>query len=405
MQYRWPFRNKAFMPPQKLLHALGSKITVYFMCYLVAAISFGGFFEKWAFRDDKMGHSAVQMLNGTADRPYIYRQLLPATANLVNKIIPEHLNKKFADWLTADPEKHNFIHRYFSKAQDSSNPAYALRYYVLFVLCFASYLMGILALKAVCQEIYADATAAMLAAFVMAIIFPLLTTQSGYMYDMAELLFMSLAVLTAIRGRILLLAGITALATFNKESFFFFVLTLYPFFRERFSVRKTVAIETGLLAVGGSVNLLVKFYYAANPGGIVVDQLLDHLKWLLTPSSYFLFEVNYGGVTPKGLSIIYLMIVTFIARRAWPHMPSASKHHALIAMAINVPLFIAFCYEGELRNLSMLFVTFAVLLCINISRHLQQQYRGDIVMPQKPVTDEHMQDQPFFEPEETKKAA
>lgn len=389
------------MPPQKLQHALGSKLVVYFLCYLIAAISFGGFFEKWAFRDERMDRSAIEMLDGVAKRPYVYRQLLPATANLVNKIVPEHLNKEFADWLAAEPEKHNFIYRYFTKAKDSTNPAYVLRYYVLFVLCFASYLLGILALKAVCHEIYPDETAAMLAAFLMALIFPLLTTQSGYMYDMAELLFMALAVLSAIRGRILLLACITALATFNKESFFFFILTLYPFFREKFSMRKTLAIETGLLAVGGAVNLLVKLYYADNPGGVVEEQLLRHLEWLLNPSSYFLFEVNYGAVTPKGFSVIYLIILAFLVRNAWTYLPPAFKRHGLIALAINLPLFIAFCYQGELRNLSMLFVTFAVLLCINISRHLQQHYRGNDVTPQKSVIDRRKQTQAILESDET----
>jgi len=396
MESRWFFRIKRFQPPQKLLHALGAKIAVYFLCYLIAAISFGGFFEKWAFRDDKAGHSAVEMLNGSAERPYVYRQLLPATANMIDKVVPESINQEFAHWLTADPEKHNFIHRYFAKAKDSANPAYALRYYVLFVLCFASYLLAIPALQAVCREIYPDATAAMLGAFLMAIIFPLLTTQSGYMYDMAELLFMALAVLAAIQGRIALLICITALATFNKETFFFFILTLYPFIREKFSRQRTLAIEAGLMTLSGTLNLLVKFYYAGNPGGVVVNQLLAHLRWLLDPSSYFMFEISYGAITPKGLSVIYLAIVLFLTRNAWALMPQTFKKHGLIALAINLPLFIAFCYEGELRNLSMLFVTFAVLLCINISKHLQQSYRGGVVIPPQYVVGKGTQDRDFL---------
>lgn len=376
MKYRLPFRSKVFIPLQKLLHVLGPKITLYFICYLIAAISFGGFFEKWAFRDGKSGCSVTEMLDGTAKRPYVYRRLLPTTANLINKVVPNRINRRFSGWLSADPGKHNFIHRYFSNAKDSVNPTYAFRYYVLFVLCFASYFFGILTLEAVCQEIYPDTTAATLAAFLMAIIFPLLTTQSGYMYDMVELLFMALAVLAAVRGRILLLAGITALATFNKESFFFFVLTLYPFLREKFSTRKTLAIETGLLTVGGVVNLLVKFYYAENPGSMAVEQLPTHLKWLLNPTSYLHFEVNYGAITPQGLNLIYLIILGFVVSNAWEHLPNPFKRHGLIAVGINIPLFIAFCYQGELRNLSMLFVTLAVMLCITISQHLQQLYGG-----------------------------
>lgn len=385
MNYRLPFRNKA-SSPQRLFHALGSKLVMFFLCYLIAAVSFGGFFEKWAFRDG-MSYSAIEMLDGVAKRPFVYRQLLPATANLVDKIVPERINKEFSDWLTVDPSKRNFIYRYFSNAKDSTNPAYVLRYYVLFVLCFASYLLGILAIRAVCYEVYPDATAATLAAFLMGIIFPMLTTEGGYMYDMAELLFMALAVLLAIRGRILLLMGIAALATFNKESFFFFILTLYPFFREKFSTRKTLAIEAALLAETLVINLLVKFYYADNPGVFAVDQFSKHMEWLLNPASYFLFEVNYGAVTTKGLNIVHLIILAFIVRNAWAYVPSALRRHGWIALAINFPLFIAFCYRGELRNLSMLFVTFAVLLCISISRHFQRLYQGSAFAPQKAFAD------------------
>lgn len=362
-------------PPRQLFNALASKTTLAFLFYLIAAVSFGGFFEKWAFRDG-MSYSAIEMLDGVAKRPFVYRQLLPATANLVNEIVPESVNKRFSNWLAADPHKHNFIYRYFSNAKDSTNPEYALRYYVLFLLCFASYLLGIIALRAVCFEVYPDATSATLAAFAVALVFPMLTTEGGYMYDMAELLFMALAVLLAIRGKLLLLGAVAVLATFNKESFFFFILTLYPFLREKFSRRKTLAIEAGLLAEALAVNAIIKFYYADNPGVMMVGQFETHLEWLLNPASYMLFEVNYGTVTTKGFNLVHLLIVAFVVRNAWTYVPQVLKKHGWIAAVINIPLFIAFCYRGELRNLSMLFVAFAVLLSVNISRHFQQVYRG-----------------------------
>lgn len=401
MDYRLPFRYTASVPRQ-LFSALASKTTLAFLCYIVAAISFGGFFEKWAFRDG-LSYSAIEMLDGVAKRPFVYRQLLPATANLVNEIVPESLNKKFSDWLSADPVKRNFIYRYFSNAKDSTNPKYVLRYYILFGLCFASYLLGILALRAVCCEVYPDTVSGTLAAFAMALIFPMLTTEGGYMYDMAELLFMALAVLFAIRGHVLPLIGVAALATFNKESFFFFILTLYPFLREKFSVRATVALEGLLLTLALTINLLIKAYYADNPGVVAVNQLGAHLQWLLNPASYFLFEVNYGAVTTKGFNIVHLIVIAFVIRNAWAYIPKVLKKHGWLAAAINTPLFIAFCYRGELRNLSMLFVVFAVLLSVNISRYFQQIYRGAAFTPQ-PTTFTGTQEPEMAEQEEPDRA-
>lgn len=353
---------------------LAARLTFLFLCYMVAAASFGGFFEKWAFRDG-MAYSAIEMMEGESKRPFVYRQLLPATANLVGKMVPQQLNDKFANWLAADPLKRNFIYRYFSNAKDSTNAEYAVRYYVLFMLCFASYFFGVLALRAVCIEFNADTTAATLAAFAMALIFPMLTTEGGYMYDMAELMFMALAVLLAARGWLLSLALVVAVATFNKESFLLFVFALYPFIRARFPLKQTLGIGTLLLGISAAVNLAVKLYYADNPGGFVVNQLPDHIYWLLDPRSYFLFEVNYGAVTTKGFNIVHLIIVAFVVRSAWRFLSPVLRQHVLIAAAINIPFFIVFCYQGELRNLSMLFVGFTIMISTAISRHLQKRYQ------------------------------
>lgn len=370
--------------PNPRFDTFASKLIFLFLCYIVAAASFGGFFEKWAFRDG-MAYSAIEMLEGESKQPFVYRQLMPATANLVNKLVPADINRKFAAWLSADPLKRNFIYRYFSNARDSTNPQYMLRYYVLFAMTFASYFFGILALRAACLEFNPDKTAATLSAFAIALIFPMLTTVGGYMYDMMELLFMALAVLLAARGKVLLLAPLVAIATFNKESFLLFVLTLAPFFLARFSAKKTLLVSILLLGIASLVNLAVKVYYADNPGGFFVNQLPGHLLWLLDPRSYLLFEVNYGAVTTKGLNIVHIVIVAYLVRMAWRHLSPTLRQHTLIAAVINIPLFIAFCYQGELRNLSMLFVSFAVMVSIDITRYLQEFYRPRLLNPDQPL--------------------
>ena len=99
-----------------------AKILLIFITFIIAAASFGGFFLKWEFRDGT-DHSAIEMLDGTAKRPFVYRQLLPAMANLVEQVTPERINQGFQNWLAADPLKHNLIHRFFPNAIDSTNMA------------------------------------------------------------------------------------------------------------------------------------------------------------------------------------------------------------------------------------------------------------------------------------------
>lgn len=353
---------------------------LFFMAFMVASIAFGGFFQKWNFRDGTK-FSGIAMMDGTAERPFIYRQLLPATADLIDQLTPQIIKQKFTSAIAADPEKRNMILRFFPRATDSANIDNLWRYYTLYGLSFLAMLLAIFAMRHLCMLLYGDSPSATLAAFAMALIFPVLQTEGGYFYDIPELMFMALAVALAIKGRWLLLAIVTVLATFNKESFLLFAITLFPFLRKRYDLRASILIEGLLLAIAAAVNLAVKWYFADNPGEVVESQLVSHLLWLLHPGSYFEFEVNYGVPTPKGFNIIHILIVALLARRAWKHFQPAFRKHVYIALAINIPLFLAFCYQGELRNLSMLFIGLLMMIFINISLVLQRWYRGSAVLP------------------------
>lgn len=356
--------------------AFSSRLLLLFIAFIIAAASYGGFFQKWEFRDGT-AYSAIEMFEGTAERPFVYRQLLPTMANFVEYITPERLNQGFQNWLEANPLKRNMIYRYFPNAKDAPNTEYSVRYYTLYGLSFGALFLSIFAMRALCLALYRDPPAATLAAFTFALLLPVMLTEGGYFYDMPEILFMALAVLLAMRGRIWLLAAVVALATFNKESFLFFVITLYPFLRAQFTLRKTLVIEIALLAIAAVINIVVKLHYADNIGVPVQSQLVEHVLWLLQPTSYFAFEVNYGVPTPKGFNIIHVLIVAILVRNGWRHLTPEVRQHFWIALAINLPLFLAFCYQGELRNLSMLYMTLVILMAVNISQCLQR-YRGQV---------------------------
>lgn len=363
------------MTDNNFMRVFAPKILLLFTCFIIATASMGGFFEKWNFRDGSR-FSAVKMLDGTADRPFVYRQLLPAMANMVEKVTPPAINQRLQDWLAANPEKHNMLLTYFPNATDSADVRYSLRYYSLYGFTFTALFFAVFALRAVCKELYDDVPAATLAAFTMALILPLLLTEGGYFYDMPELLFMALAFLLAMRGQVGWLTVVVVLATLNKETFLFFIMTLYPFLRAKYSLRSTLLVEVLLLAIAAAINITIKLHYAGNGGEIAENQLLEHIKWLLHPSSYSQFEVNYGMPTPKGFNIVHLLVLGILVRNAWTYLTPPVRQHIAIALAINVPLFLVFCYRGELRNLSMLFVTLTLLIFFNISMVLQRWYNG-----------------------------
>jgi hypothetical protein len=54
--------------------------------------------------------------------------------------------------------------------------------------------------------------------------------------------------------------------------------------------------------------------------------------------------------------------------RAWPFLPRAIQLHAQIAALINIPLYLLFVQPGKLRDLSMLYIAFVLVLAVNFNQ-------------------------------------
>ncbi|MDR5856392.1 hypothetical protein P9239_22180 [Caballeronia sp. LZ062] len=349
------------------------------MYYVVAAASYNGYFTKWQFRDQTPEWALPAMLDGTIDRPFVYRQLLPMLANGVEHAMPAKLKARVDGLLMDDNRTHHPITWFYPSASDARNPQYALRYYLIFGMSFTAFFLAMFAMRAVCMTLQANRTASTLAPMALAVIFPLILTDGAYFYDFPELLFMMLAVWLAATGRTLWLIPLTAIATLNKESFLFFTLTLFPFLHARMSLSRALTLQAVMLAIAGAINLAVKMKYAANSGDVAQFHLFHNFDFLIHPLSYLRFEYNYGVVMSKGFNVINIVIAVVLLRSGWSKLPLVMRRHVWIALAVNVPLFITFGFHDELRNLSMLIVGLLMILCVNIALVLAYERAGATV--------------------------
>lgn len=334
---------------------------------LVAAASFCGMYAKHGFGLPGSGAELPAMLDGTADRPYVYRQLLPAMANLGEKIIPRGVQERFVAHLALDAPAHSPLRNTFTRAANSDNPRYALRYYIVYGLAFAGLLAAMFVLRAICLDMTGDEAASTIAPLAFALAVP-----ASYYYDFPELFFMTLGVWLALRGKALWLIPLTLVATFNKESFPFFVLALYPFLRERVSRRTTLLCLGACFALGAAVNVLVKLEYAGNAGAPALINLWFNLRFFADPRNYLLTEWTYGLLMPKGVNVLILFVLFVLVRAGWGGLPTVAKRHALFVAAINVPLFLALGYADEVRALSMIDVSAVLIVCVALARYLER---------------------------------
>lgn len=344
---------------------------------VVAGAVMNGFYTKWRLND---GHSALglaQMVEGTAHRPYVYRQFLPALANGIQAMLPPATVERLSERL-AEPRRVNSRSGLAMRfpASEALSPAVTLRYHLVYYLTFAALLTSLFVMRRVALQAGTNAVAATAAPALLALMMPFFLTEGGFFYDFVELMFIMSAVLLALGasrqtpGRLCALVALAGLATWNKEAFFFFTPALYPLLRRNLPRRHAAGIVAVLVLVCGCVYLALRVRYAGNPGSTVDYQLWDNLRFYVDPGNWVRTENTYGVLLPRGFSLVSILVFAGIAINGWTRLPQPLRRHAQIALVINVPLFLLFCSPGEMRNLSLLYPSFLCLLALALEKSL-----------------------------------
>lgn len=344
------------------------RVCLFILFVLVSASAFSAFYEKWHFREQgSRGTDLIaefdRMIDGTANRPYVYRQLLPATANWMVRTLPveaidRHISVRARDKI--------------SDALNLRGKKYPVQYVIIYIATYLSALLATIVLYCVCRAAKLPEPAAAFTSVVFMLIFPLVGVKGGYFFDFPELLFMALAAWVALEFEWWWIIPVAALGTWNKESFLLFMITLYPLFRRRYS-RMTSLVGVGVLVlVCVAVYLPLRLTYAHNPGGTVEWHLQDHVTFLLHPFLVDnLIDRTYDLMFPAFSSLIPFALLVWTVWRGWPLLPRWAKEHAQIAAAINVPLYLLFCMPGEFRDLSLLFISFLLILAVNLQQWIE----------------------------------
>ncbi|MBO1017808.1 hypothetical protein IPU70_29915 [Achromobacter sp. SD115] len=350
---------------------------------MVAAASFNGFYTKWRLNDGHPSLGLSYMVEGTAARPYVYRQLLPAMANQIQSLLPVATLARISSSLS-DPRKINSRSSLAMKYPESEalKPAVALRYYIVYYLTFFALVASLYVMRGLCLRVGATEPAAIAAPAIMALLLPFMLTEGGYFYDFTEVLFIMSAVTLALgvetlrSWRALLLLVLAGLATWNKEAFFWFTPALYPLLRAHLDRIRAAGLVSALMLAGGCVYLAMRLRYAGNPGSTVDFQLWGNLLFYADPGNWFRTENTYGILLPRGFSLVFVLVFAGLGVKAWRRLPVTLRVHGATAAAINLPLFLLFCSPGEMRNLSMLYPTLTLLIACALSAWLSMAARS-----------------------------
>lgn len=345
------FRGK----DKKIVKILNT-LMLWFCIVTVTAAGFSGFFSKWAFRDnDGEKFGIVAMIEGTAAKPFVYRRLVPETAEFIEKLIPEQTKEKISKRI----EEKGAIESVYSRAKIPDK--HRIEYIVIFVITFITFLASIFVLRSLLCEVSGNSVAGTLGALLFALLIPYIETNGGYFYDFPELLFMFLGARFAYRGQWLPFIIMAPLAAYNKESYSAFMLSLVPLFMGKYSVKKSVLIVFGALCVSAIPNIYVHWVYANNIGLAGEMHVLEHLKSIINIKTYFYTGTTYGVPLPTKFFFLHIIYVVWIVKSTFSRLPISWRRHIKWAAAVNFPLYFFFCASDEIRNLSFLLVGFMVM--------------------------------------------
>ena len=354
----------------RLFHA----ICLLILFIVTSAASFSAFYQKWHFREPGVrgsdpGVALANLIDGTARRPYIYRQLLPDVANGLVHILPLDAISRHTPARAKER---------VSAAFNLDSKQYPVQYLIVYVLTYLAALGATFALYLVCRVSGLAPPLAAFSATIFMLLFPLFGVKGGYFFDYPELLFMAAAFLIALKFEWWWLVPVVALGTWNKESFLLFTMTLYPVLRRRYSRQVSIAATCLLVAVCATVYLPIRIHFAHNPGSTVEWHLREHLAFLLHPFALDTWiDRTYDLMFPALSSPLGNLLLMWTAWRVWRFLPKWLQRHAQVAAVINIPLYLLFCMPGEFRDLSLLYVSFLLIIATNLQRWAQRFNSAD----------------------------
>ncbi|MEW6535291.1 MAG: hypothetical protein AB1454_06675 [Candidatus Auribacterota bacterium] len=297
------------MKKYEALRNLFYRAAVYFIL-IVSTLWIFSIFMRYPYLNSDQA-TIGGMVYGTAQKPYVYRALIPQSVRLCSALIPAGLESDIRQRLAGIEPLNGFFER---KSWDNEYALENVILILLLLLCMfgftfsTGYLLdGIFRFR---PAVVRDAVH-ILAIWCVA---PFFDTE--YIYDLSTLFLFTLALGLMVRCQFKWYFLVFLLACVNKETAVLLLLLFVMYYRTRMKkdlfVRRILVQAVVYCAVKGALT----FIFRDNPGGVVEFHLFNHNYWLLTdpfPMSFvvqgilFLFLIFYRW-TDKPLFLRYAMV-------------------------------------------------------------------------------------------------
>lgn len=342
---------------------LVTRETLVLLLYMAAgAMALNVFMQTRSFEEGSKQFGLAAMLAGEAERPFVYRQLLPIVANFVVERIPAAEREAFVQYHL---DRYHLKQRYFEKARYPNKnseiwtPSYAIAFHVVYVINFLSLLGLAYLLRFLLKRIVrAEEWLALVAPMFFLLFLPLSFMHGNFFYDIPELFFLAGLLLAAVKGKYLWWVLLLPLAVLNKESNVLVPLLYAPVIAITLKGKNKIFFACSAILLSLLGYFYIKNQFFDNLGGTTSWHLWENIRFWLAPGNYFLWHDFYVPMIPfpRGINFLFLGILISLLAFAWRNITPLLKGLLLMALTVNLPLWLAFCYRDEMRNLSFVFL-------------------------------------------------
>ena len=294
------------------------------------------------------GHGPAKVervLTGTADRPYVFRVLLPLVANTLAPL----LNREIALYMGIESERvlgERFFQARLNGALYPRQVILILFMMYLSLVGFAItmwFLIGSLGYAIWVQ--YASPPVLLLGSMIF--------MQFGYIYDLTALCLFSLALLLLFRQQWAAYIVVFVCSTLNKETSIFLYLIFALYYSRKLPRRSFIVLSAAQLVGYGLIQGIIRYVYRNNPGQAVQWHFGDQVSMLKQLAANSPLLLLYGSAV--------LVIMAMLVAYAWRSKPVFLRT-AISILPFFVVLFILWGYPLEIRAMFEVYPIVAILM-------------------------------------------
>lgn len=292
----------------------------------------------------------MNMVNGTAPRPFVYRTLLPSTVRFLADATPPSTRETTVHFL----REKSLFPKYF-------RGQYAMEYAIVLPLVFLCFLGTSIVLRLLAQHFYpGNARYHNTTSLGGMLILPLFFVNYGhYIYDPPTIFLFSLATLLIAGRHTVLFFILLPFLVVQKETSIL-LIPLYAVFEYR---RRNLSQLLWIVVAMGAVWLAIKVFvineaFHANAGSTAEFHLLDHNL------------VFYRYPLPVVYALCVVGAAAIVVSHQWKQKDILLRLGLTTVMTPLVALMIVFAYIDELRDLYEAFPLLVLLMVPTISEAL-----------------------------------